>query len=80
MKYKGKSVYKVYTKYKVWYHTSDKVYTKFHHSKIPKDNEYCLCLSVVLLHSIFVNSDKEYYPQTLLEECWYAIKNKKNNN
>ena len=31
---------------------------------------------VILLDSSFVNSDKEYYPQMLLEECKYAIKNK----
>ena len=36
-----------------------------------------MCLSVILLDSIFVNSNKEYYPQILLEECKYAIKNKK---
>ena len=58
---------------------NDRVYTNFHHNKIPKDNEYCECLSVVLLDFIFVNSDKEYYPQILLEECQYAIKYKKNN-
>ena len=46
--------------------------------KTPKDNEYCTCLSVVLLDCILVNSDKEYYPQIFLEECKYAIKNKKN--
>ena len=33
-------------------------------------------LSVILLDSIFVNSNKEYYPQVLLE-CKYAIKKKK---
>ena len=27
--------------------------------------------------SIFVNSNEEYYPQILLEECKYAIKNRK---
>ena len=35
-----------------------------------------MCLSVILLDSIFVNSNKEYYPQVLLE-CKYAIKKKK---
>ena len=34
-----------------------------------------MCLSVILL--IFLNSDKEYYPQTFLEECKYVIKSKK---
>ena len=53
------------------------VYTNFQYNKIPKDNEYCICLSAILLDSIFVNSDKEYYPQIFLEECKYAIKKKK---
>ena len=33
-------------------------------------------IHVALLDSIFVNSDKEYYPQILLQECKYAVKNK----
>ena len=37
---------------------NDKVYTDFQHNKIPKDNEYCACLSVILLDSIIVNSNK----------------------
>ena len=59
------------TKIKIY---NDKVYTNFQHSKMPKDNEYCACLSVILLDSIFINSNKGYYPQILLEECKYAIK------
>ena len=56
---------------------NDEVYTNFQYNKIPKDNEYCACLSVILLDSIFVNSNKEYYPQIFLEECKYAIKDRK---
>ena len=41
---------------------NNRVYTNFRHTKIPKDNEYCACLSLILLDFIFVNSDKEYYP------------------
>ena len=55
----------------------NRVYTNFQHNKIPQDNKYIACLSVILLNSIFVNSDKEYYPQIVLEECKYAIKKKK---
>ena len=62
------------TKVKIY---NDKVCTNFQHNKIPKDNECCACLSVILLGSIFVNSNKEYYPQTFLEECKYAIKDRK---
>ena len=46
-----------------------KVYTNFQHNKILKNNEYCVCLSVILLDSNFVNSNKEYYPRIFLEEC-----------
>ena len=53
------------------------VYTNFQHNNIPKDNEYCACLSVILLDSIFVDLEKKYYPQILLEECKYAVKNNK---
>ena len=45
--------------------------------KYLKDNEYCACLSVILLGSIFVNSNKEYYRQIFLEEYKYAIKDRK---
>ena len=62
------------TKIKIY---NNRVYTNLQRNKIPEDNEYFACLSVILLDSIFVNSDKEYYLQILLEECKYAIKNKK---
>ena len=62
------------TKIKIY---NDRVYTNFQHNKIPKDNEYCVCLSAILLDSIFVNSNEEYYLQILLKECKYAIKNRK---
>ena len=56
---------------------NDRVYTNFQHNQIPKGNEYCVCSSVIWLDSIFVNSNKEYYPQIFLEECKYAIKDRK---
>ena len=62
------------TKIKIY---DNRVYTNFQNNKIPKDNEYCSCLSVILLDSIFVNSDKEYYPQIFLEEFKYMIKDRK---
>ena len=61
------------TKIKIY---NDTVYTNFQHNEIPKYNAYFVCLSVTLLDSIFVNSDKEHYPQIHLEECKYAIKKK----
>ena len=42
---------------------NDKVVKNFEISKMQRDNEYFTCLSVVLLDSIFVDSDKKYYPQ-----------------
>ena len=54
-----------------------KMYTNFQQNEILKYNEYCACLSVILLDSVFFNSDKEYYPQTFLEQCKNAMKNKK---
>ena len=62
------------TKIKIY---NAKVYTNFQRNKIPKDNEYCACLSVILLDFVFVHSNKEYYPQIFLEECKYAIKDRK---
>ena len=56
---------------------NDNVYAGFQHNKIPKDNQYCAFLSVILLDSIFVNSDKEYNAQIFLEEWKYEIKIKK---
>ena len=38
------------------------------------NNEYFTCLSVILLDSVFVTSDKEFYVPKLLEECKHAIK------
>ena len=53
------------------------MYTNFQHNKIPKDNKYCACLSVILVDSTFVNSNKKYYPQIFLEECKHAVKDRK---
>ena len=64
------------TKIKVY---DNRIYTNFQNNIIAKDNEYCACLSVIILDPIFVNSDKEYYPQIFLEEWKYVIKDKKNN-
>ena len=55
---------------------NDKVYKNFQHNKIWKEKEYCICLSIILLDSIFVNLNKQYYPQIFAEECKYAIKDK----
>ena len=59
------------TKKKIY---NNRVYALFRHNKIPKDNQCDVCLSVISLHSIFVNLNKEYYSQIFLEECKYVIK------
>ena len=45
---------------------NDKVYTHFEHNKMLKDNEYWAYLSVILLDSTFINSNKVYYSQIFL--------------
>ena len=49
----------------------------FQYNKIPTDDECCACLSVTLLDSIFVNSNKDCYLQIFLGECKYEIKDRK---
>ena len=44
--------------------------------KVPKEYASYKCLSLIMLDSI-VKVKKKYYPQTLLEECKYEIKNPK---
>ena len=41
--------------------------------KIPKENASYKCLSLILFDSV-IRLNKRYYPQTLLEECKYEIK------
>ena len=45
--------------------------TNFHNKKMPKEKAPCKCLSVIILDSI-IKANKNYYPQTLLEECKYV--------
>ena len=45
------------TKTKIY---NDRVHTNLQHNNTPKDNECCVCLSVILLDSIFVRSNNEY--------------------
>ena len=41
---------------------NNRINTNFHNNKIPEDNEYCACFSVLLLDSVVI-VDKDYYPQ-----------------
>ena len=50
-----------------------KINTNFHNNKIPKEGSQCICLSVILINSVFRTS-KNYYPEIFLEECKYVVK------
>ena len=47
--------------------------TNFQGRKIPKEKFPCKSLSIIMLDSV-VKAKKNYYPQTLLEECKYERK------
>ena len=57
----------------------DKINTSFQGKKIPKEDASYECLSLIMLVSV-IRVNKKYYPQTLLEECKYEIKNNKMEN
>ena len=48
-----------------------KTYTTFQNNKIPKEGSPCICLSVILIDSVY-KKDKNHYPEVFLEECKYA--------
>ena len=50
--------------------------TNFHNKKMPKEKTSCKCLSIIMLDSV-IKANKNYYPQTLLEECRYVQERKK---
>ena len=53
--------------------------TNFQCNKIPTENALQKCLSLIMLDSV-IGVNKKYYPQKLLEECKYIIKNNKMEN
>ena len=54
---------------------NNRINTNFQGNKIPKNNEYCTCLSVILLDSA-IKIDNDYYSQIFLKECIYPMKKK----
>ena len=50
-----------------WKFYHNKIYTNFHDNQIPQNNEYCTCLSAILLDCV-VKIDNNYCPQIFLEE------------
>ena len=55
---------------------NEKINTNFCNNKIPKEGSQFICLSVILIDSVF-RSGKNYYPQVFSEECKYIFKEKK---
>ena len=57
----------------------DRVNTNFQSKKVHKENALCKCLSLIMLDFV-IRVNKKYYPQTLLEECEYALRKNKMEN
>ena len=50
-----------------------KINTNIHNNKLSKQGPQFICLSVILIDSVF-RTGKSYYSQVYLEECKYVIK------
>ena len=48
----------------------------FYNNKIPVESSQYICLSVILINSVF-RIGNNYYPQVFLEECKHVVKEKK---
>ena len=55
------------TKIKIY---NNSMFTNFQGKKTPKEKVPCKCLSIIMLDSV-IKAKKNYYPQTILEECKY---------
>ena len=53
-----------------------RINTDFYNNKIPKEGSQCICLSVILIYSVFRTSNN-YYLQVFLEECKHRKKDEK---
>ena len=51
-----------------------KINTNFHNNKIPKEGSQFICLSVILIDSVFRTGKKN---RCFLEECKYVVREKK---
>ena len=54
----------------------NKISTRLHDDGIPKEGSHYICLSVILIDSVF-KIWKTCYSQVFLEECKYIVKEKK---
>ena len=57
----------------------DRVNTNCQGKEVPQENASYKCLSLIMLDSV-IRANKKFYPQTLLEECKYVIRNNKMEN
>ena len=57
----------------------DRVNTDFQGKEVPKEDASYKCLSLIVLDFV-IRVSKNYYPQTLLEECKYVIRKNKMEN
>ena len=53
-----------------------KININFNNDTMPKESSPCICLSIVLIDSVF-KMGKKYYPPVFLEECKYIVKEKR---
>ena len=65
---------KKYPKAKIKFYDR-KTNTNFCNHKIPKEGSQFICLSVILINSVF-RAGKNCYPQVPLEKCIYVVKQK----
>ena len=56
-----------------------KVKINFQGNRVPTENASYKCVSLIMLDSV-IRVNKNYYPQTFLEECKYEIKKNKMEN
>ena len=54
---------------------NEKINTNSHYNEIPKEGPQFICLSVILIDSVF-RTGKNYYPQVFFEECKFVVKEK----
>ena len=53
-----------------------KINTNSHNNNMPKEDSKFVCLSAILINSVF-STGKNYHPQVFAQECKYVIKEKK---
>ena len=57
----------------------DRLNANFQGKKVPKENASYKCISLIMLDSV-IRVNKKYYPQTLVEECKYVLRENKMEN